>query len=360
MVSSLALVIVVGVQAAPDTGTGTQVQASDKASDKALDKDVFKSANAKNPASLAEQYVEQLPKVGVLLPNNVLRDKVRRDLMPRLMATENDRAAYELALDAYEKFNSRSHSLVELSSRVAKSERIRTKDRKEIEDVQEETSLDLNFLTKKIQEGEGSSSPVTFDALKLMANSIQSYACAYAVTEKTVVKKGLKDDQADIDINQDCSMPFPGSFVMLNRKVAVPEQITINLPDEHDKDCLHPETWMVQHLRRKMWCPSAVSITCDAISSALAIPTSDEIAHERDALAHSAGTMQEDPQPAVAEMAAPRVLMEGTPEKKQALTPGDLIRQQLQANKKKKLTLLKKIRAVQKEKLDLINSGNEF
>jgi hypothetical protein len=333
MFSFLPLVIAIGVRA---------------------DKDVFKSASAKNPSSLSQQYVDQLPKVGTLLPKEVLREKIRRDFMPRLMATENDRAAYELGLDAYEKLNSRGHTLLDLSNKIAKGERIRSKEKKEVADIQEEMSVDLNFLNKKIQEGEGNSSSVTRDALKMMANSIQSYACSYTVTEKTIV------NPAGDDITKECLMPFPGSFVMLDQKVAVPDQITITLPDEYDKDYLHPENWMVQHLRRKLWCPSANSAICDGITSALSMPTQNEAPHERDALAQAAGTMQEDPQPPppepVKEAAAPRALMEGAPGK--ALSPGDLIRQQLQANKKQKLLLLHQQRKVQKDKLSLVNQND--
>merc|ERR1719335_987810 len=98
---------------------------------------------------------------------------------------------------------------------------------------------------------------------------------------------------------------------MLDQKVAVPEQITITLPDEYDKDYLHPENWMLLHLRRKLWCPSGNSAICDGISSALAMPTQREIPHERDSLAQAAGTMQEDPQPEAPKgAAAPRALME--------------------------------------------------
>jgi len=323
----------------------------------ASDQDLFKTSNAKNPTALAQQYVEQLPKVGALMPKDILHENIRRDFMPRLMATENDRASYELGLETYEKLNSRGHNLLELSHRVTQGERIRSQEKKEMEEAQEEASTDLNSLSNKIQEGEGQSSPVTFQALKLMANSIQSYTCAFMVTEKTVL------NPFDNNIKQDCAMPFPGSFIMLDQKVLVPEKITITLPDEYDKDHLHPENWMTAHLRRKVWCPSSSSqksVICDGVTMALQMPTQSEIPHERDSLHQAASTMEEDPKPEIPEPAAPRALMEGPPDVPRSLTPGELIKQTLQANKLHKLTLLQKQRQVQKEKFLLMSQNKDL
>lgn len=336
MISSLVLSFVVGIQAS--------------------DKDLFKSANAKTPTSLAQSYIENLPKVGAFVPQNVLRENLRRDFMPRLMATENDRASYELGLDAYEKLVHRGHHILDLSQRVAKGERIRSKEKKELDDVQEETSMDLKFLTGKIQEGEGKSSPVTFQALKLMANSLQSYACAYALTEKTVV------NPSEADTKKDCYMPFPGSLAMLDQTIKVPEKISVSLPDEYDKSHLQPEVWMSEHLRRKVWCLSSFGnrAMCDGISSALEMPRSNEISLERDAVAQAANTMQEDPKVEVPEAATPRSLMEGGPEEKKQMSLGDSIRATLQANKKHKLTLLQKQRQVQKDKLNMLAENKDL
>merc|ERR1712224_328149 len=94
----------------------------------------------------------------------------------------------------------------------------------------------------------------------------------------TVAKKG-------------CVMPFPGSFMMLDQKINVPEKLNMILPSTDDAHYLQPQEWMGQHLRRMVWCPDSFEkhgfdgdSVCDAIHAALDMPRSDDVAEERSAL----------------------------------------------------------------------------
>merc|ERR1719231_1403640 len=86
-------------------------------------------------------------------------------------------------------------------------------------------------------------------------------------------------------------MPFPGSFMMLEQKVDVPEKLNVILPAKDDDNYLQPQEWMGQHLRRMVWCPKSFEThgfdsdsVCDAISAALDMPKSGEIEEERSSL----------------------------------------------------------------------------
>jgi hypothetical protein len=240
-------------------------------------------AAALSPTSLAQEYAKQLPKMGPLMPKELLRDHIRRDFMPRLMASQDDRTAYELGLNLMHKLESRSASLLELNNRVAANKKLSKTEAHDLTEWSDDVTRDIELLGSKIQE-DGKSNTATYSSLKLLANSAQGYACAYKATELDILSKGTV-------AKKDCAMPFPGSFLMLEQKVNVPEKLNLILPPKDDDNYLQPQEWMGQHLRRMVWCPKSFEThgfdsdsVCDAISAALDMPKSDEIAEERSAL----------------------------------------------------------------------------
>jgi hypothetical protein len=260
---------------------------------------------ARNPTSLAQHYATEIPKVGALMPKELLREHMRRDLMPRLMTTQDDRTAFELGLNIYEKLNARAPSLLELHNRIGSGKKISHAEGKELQEAHQDLTNDIELLGNKIQD-DGTSSSVSFNALKLMANSAQSFACAFFATEIEILSRGT-------ETKKDCTMPFPGSLIMLDQKISVPQKLSVITPPEGDEARLQPQQWMAEHLRRKVWCPNSfqehgfdADPICDAISSALDMPQHDEIAAERSSLAQISTSIEKGAEPPTA--VAPPVL----------------------------------------------------
>lgn len=238
---------------------------------------------ASSPTSLAQAYAKELPKLGPLMPKELLRDHIRRDLLPRLMSTQDDRTAYELGLNIFEKINKREGSLVEINQAVSRGEKLDQATAKSILEEQQDLSSDLELLGEKIKD-DGNNNGVSFQTLRLLANSAQSYACAYKATEIAVLSKGK-------DKKKDCAMPFPGSFIMLDQKIQVPAKVNLVMPPADDANYLQPQEWMKQHMRHKVWCPDSFSkhgfeqdVMCDAVTAAMDMPRHDEISEERSSL----------------------------------------------------------------------------
>jgi len=203
--------------------------------------------------------------------------------MPRLMATQDDRTAYELGLNIFDKLGARSGSLMELNQRMTHGNKINKHEANDILDKQKELSSDLELLGQKIQEV-SKNKGVSDTTLKLMANSAQSYACAYKATEIAVISKGRK-------AKKDCAMPFPGSFIMLNQQITVPKKVGLFMPSVGDENYLRPQEWMKNHMRNKVWCADSFSkhgwaddIMCDAITATMDMPGLDELIEERQSL----------------------------------------------------------------------------
>lgn len=236
-----------------------------------------------SPTSLAEAYAKEIPKVGSLMPKELLREHVRKDLMPRLMSNQDDRTAYELGLNIFEKLNRQPVSLVEVHNRIEQGKKLDRAQATEIAEFNNDITRDMELLHEKIREST-SSNKVSQQTLKLLANSVQGYACAFKATEISVLSQGKEQ-------KKDCTMPFPGAFVMLEQKISVPEKVDLFLPPTDEAEYLQPQQWMSGHLRRMLWCKDSfeehgfdADSTCDAISAALDMPRHDEVVDERASL----------------------------------------------------------------------------
>jgi len=239
---------------------------------------------ASNPTSLAQEYAKQIPVLGPLMGAELLREHIRKDLMPRLMETQDDRTAYELGLNIFQKLSKHSPSLLELSNKVGKGEKLKKHEALDLKESNTDISRDMELLQEKIKEA-SSSNAVSHQTLKLVANSAEGYACAFKATEIAILSEGA-------ETKKDCVMPFPGSFIMLDQKITVPAKLNLAMPPVEDATHLKPQEWMSKHMRRMLWCPDSFKkngfdsdATCDAVSAALDMPTGDEIHDERESLA---------------------------------------------------------------------------
>lgn len=217
------------------------------------------------------------------MPKELLREHIRKDLMPRLMSSQDDRTTYELGLNVFEKLGSHTTSLVELHNNVEKGEKLSKHQATDISESNQDISRDLELLNQKIKESTSSDS-VSHETLKLLANSVHGYACAVKATEISILSKAK-------EAKKNCAMPFPGSFIMLDQTITVPQKVNLAMPTADNANYLQPQNWMSEHMRRMVWCRDSfakhgfdVDSTCDAVSAALDMPHHDELADERASL----------------------------------------------------------------------------
>jgi hypothetical protein len=199
------------------------------------------------------------------------------------MSSQSDRTAYELGLNIFEKLNRQPASLVELNDKIGQGKKLDKAHASDIAEFNEDITRDMELLDEKIKSGT-SANKVSHQALKLLANSVQGYACAFKATEISILSKGKEQ-------KKDCAMPFPGSFIMLEQKIDVPGRVNLVLPSADDAEYLQPHQWMSEHLRRMVWCKDSFAehgfetdSICDAVSAALDMPRHDEVADERTSL----------------------------------------------------------------------------
>lgn len=238
------------------------------------------------------------------MPKDLFREHIRKDFMPRLMSTQDERTAYELGLNIFQKLNRRPASLVEMNDRIVQGKKLGKVQATKIAEFNQDITRDMELLQDKIKES-ASSNSVSEGTLKLLANSVHSYACAFKATEISILSQGKEEKKF-------CTMPFPGSFIMLEQQIAVPQKVNLMLPSTDDPEYLQPQQWMSEHLRRMVWCKDSfakhgfdVDPTCDAVSAALDMPRHDEVVDERASLAQIEARQAEG-KPAPAAMAPPQ------------------------------------------------------